>query len=54
MSASLLVVDGDSFAHRAFHALPRSTEKPPPARMIQPSGGQKSSFLAMKRRNRRG
>ena len=27
MSASLLVVDGDSFAHRAFHALPRSIRR---------------------------
>src|SRR6185295_3627896 len=33
---------------------PRSTRNPPPARMIQPSGGQKSSFFAMNRRNRRG
>ena len=27
MSAPLLVVDGDSFAHRAFHALPRSIRR---------------------------
>src|SRR6186997_1611896 len=34
--------------------LPRSTRNPPPARTIHPSGGQKSSFLAMKRRKRCG
>jgi len=27
MTAALLVVDGDSFAHRAFHALPRSIRR---------------------------
>lgn len=27
MSAPLLVIDGDSFAHRAFHALPRSIRR---------------------------
>ena len=27
MTAPLLVVDGDSFAHRAFHALPRSIRR---------------------------
>ena len=38
----------------SWSRVPRSTRKPPPARTIQPSGGQKSSFFAMKRRNRRG
>ncbi|HET9938838.1 MAG TPA: 5'-3' exonuclease [Gaiella sp.] len=27
MSAPLLVIDGDSFAHRAFHAMPRSVRR---------------------------
>ena len=27
MSAPLLVIDGDSFAHRAFHAIPRSVRR---------------------------
>ena len=27
MSAPLLVIDGDSFAHRAFHAMPRSIRR---------------------------
>ena len=27
MSAPLLVVDGDSFAHRAFHSMPRSVRR---------------------------
>ena len=36
MSAPLLIVDGDSFAHRAYHALPRS---------IRRAGGRPGNML---------